>query len=234
TMQNWRVMYGGAHGISMSNVENVKFDGCVVGYIGGGFQGGMGDRIFRYGNGIEIWGGCDGYTITNCHVFQCYDAGVTMQHIDSGDNFVKEHNILFENNLLELNNYNIEYFITGESTYKNVAIKNNIIRAGGYGWGFYSRGDREYGTNIMGGGTNISENFVYTNNIFEHAKSLMMTVGGKTVDDVPKFVGNTFAMYFTIERAFEYREEKHYFYRHGRDIFKTVIGDEKANVIFYY
>ncbi len=233
-IQNWRIMYGGAHGIKMSNVKNVKFDGCVVGYIGGGFQSGTGDRVLRYGNGIEVWGGCDGYTITNCHIFQCYDAGVTMQHIDSGDNFVKEHNILFENNLFELNNYNIEYFVTGESTYKNVAIKNNIIRAGGYGWGFYSRGDRDYGTNIMGGGTNFSENFVYTNNIFEHAKTLMMTVGGRTVNDVPKFVGNTFAMYYNIDRAFEYREEKHYFNRHGRDIFKTVIGDKTANVIFYY
>ncbi|MBO5725861.1 MAG: hypothetical protein J6S00_02215 [Clostridia bacterium] len=233
TIQNWRVMYGGAHGISMSNVENVKFDGCVVGYIGGGFQGGLSSSTVRYGNGIEVWGSCDGYTITNCNVFQCYDAGITMQHIDSGDNFVKEHNILFENNLLELNNYNIEYFVTGESTYKNVAIKNNVIRGGGYGWGFYSRGDREYGTNIMGGGTNFSENFVYTNNVFEHAKSLMITVGGRTVDDVPKFVGNTFAMYYNIERAFEYREKKLYFNKHGKDIFKTVIGDEKANVIFY-
>ena len=95
TIQNWRVMYGGAHGISMSNVENVKFDGCVVGYIGGGFQNGLSSSTVRYGNGIEVWGGCDGYTITNCHVFQCYDAGITMQHIDSGDNFVKEHNIRF-------------------------------------------------------------------------------------------------------------------------------------------
>lgn len=94
-------------------------------------------------------------------------------------------------------------------------------------------GDRDYGTNIMGGGTNFSENFVYTNYIFEHAKTLMMTVGGRTVNDVPKFVGNTFAMYYNINRAFEYREEKHYFYRHGRDIFKTVIGDTTANVIFY-
>lgn len=37
-------------------------------------------RPTRYGNGVEIYGGCDGYTIDNCYVHDVYDAGIAHQY----------------------------------------------------------------------------------------------------------------------------------------------------------
>ena len=234
TIQNWRSLYGGAHGISTGGVEDIVIDGCVIGYIGGCFQ--MEKSYVRFGNGIEVWGSCDGYTIKNCHVYQCYDAGITMQFQGETEKIVIEQNILFENNLLELNNYNIEYFLNPVpiegSIIKDVSIKNNIIRGGGFGWGYHSRGDRDYGTNIMGGGTNVTANFVYTGNIFEHAKSMLITIRSADEKHLPTFTGNTYAQYEktqVLERqGFPYKIKKH-----GQKIYTDIIGDKSAKIILY-
>jgi hypothetical protein len=35
----------------------------------------------RFGNGIEIFGACDGFTAENNYVYQCYDTGITVSII---------------------------------------------------------------------------------------------------------------------------------------------------------
>ncbi|MBO5725821.1 MAG: right-handed parallel beta-helix repeat-containing protein, partial [Clostridia bacterium] len=234
TIQNWRIMYGGSHGISTGGVEDIVVDSCVVGYIGGTYQ--MSGKTVRFGNGIEVWGGCDGYTIKNCHVYQCYDAGITMQFQGATEKTIIEQNILFDGNLLELNNYNIEYFLSpepnGDSTFKNVSIKNNIVRGGGYGWGFYSRPDREYGCNVMGGGYNTSKNFVYTNNIFDHAKCHMLTISAGNAAWLPVFTGNTYAQYRDL-KSFEYVGGKYYVSTQGNEVYTERLGDKTAKIILY-
>lgn len=236
TIQNWRVMYGGAHGIQTGNAKNIVVDGCVVGFIGGCYQ--MSDAYVRFGNGIEVWGSCDGYTIKNCHVYQCFDAGITMQFQGETENTIVEQNILFEGNLLELNYYNIEYFLNpvpiGDSKFKNVLVNDNIIKDGGFGWGYYSRSDRTYGTNVMGNGTNVSENFVFTNNTFLNAKSMLLVFSACDEEYLPTLDGNTYVLYRDTQ-VIERLGRPYNVVKYGQEIFSDskIVGDKNAKVILY-
>ena len=232
TIQNWRIMYGGAHGISLTgNPTNVTVDGCVVGYIGGGHQGGAG-QYTRYGNGIEVWGTCNGYTIKNCHVYQCYDAGVTMQYSSNTTSPIYEENILFEDNLFEYSVYNIEYFYhvqnSKESSIRNVLIQDNIIRHGGYGWGYYSRSDKNKGTNVQGRGTDRVENFVFKNNIFDHSKSYLIesSLGEGTI----VFTGNTYAQ-LEKSRICQINDKNYGVKRYGKTAITDILGDKTGKLI---
>lgn len=229
TIQNWRIMYGGAHGISITgSPPNVTVDGCIIGYIGGGIQGGMGSTV-RYGNGIEVWGGCDGYTIKKCHVYQCYDAGITMQYIGDLD----EKNILFEDNLLEYSVYNIEYFLNGGTGKMiNVMIKDNIVRHGGYGWGYYSRPDKNKGCNIMGVGDNKTENFVVQNNIFDHSKSYLIGMSANDESHLPVFKGNTYLQYENA-RVCQKQNKNYGIERYGEAAVTEGVGDATGKLIKY-
>ncbi len=237
TIQNWRVMYGGSHGISMNNAKNITIDGCIIGYIGGGFQSNSGfSQYTRYGNGIEVWGECDGYTVKNCHIFQCYDTGITFQLTSTQENNYYQKNILFENNLLEYNNYNIEYFLQvsnrTDSKMENVLIQDNILRYGGFGWGFYSRPDREYGTNVMSFPITKIENFVYKNNIFDRGSCLLIMLIADKNGKFPEFIGNTYAQ--TKNKAICEKQGKRYnLQKDGTMIIPDIIGDKTGKIIEY-
>ena len=226
TVQNLRLMYTGIHGISMGTVSNVEVDGCVVGYIGGG-KSGAGARL---GNGIEVYGGCDGYTIKNCHVFQCYDAGVTFQF----DGSREEKNILFENNLLEYSVYNIEYFMGGkDGVMKDVLIQGNIMRFGGYGWGYHTRPDKGRGTNFEGRGMqNRTENFVVKNNTFDLSQSFLREISAKEDAWLPTFTGNT---YYQLDktRVARIQDMDYGLKRYGEEIITQFLGDKTGKLVVY-
>lgn len=237
TIQNWRVMYGGAHGISMSHAQNVTIDGCVIGYIGGGFQANsVWGPHTRYGNGIEVWGECDGYTVTNCHVFQCYDTGITMQYETNKEEDVYIKNVLFKDNLLEYNNYNIEYFLKANnetnSKMQNILIQNNILRYGGFGWGFHSRPDRSYGTCVMSFPITEMENFVYKNNIFDRGSCMILIMIADKKGNFPKFMGNTYAQ-TEKKSVLEKQGQPFNFKRDGDKVVTEIIGDKTGKIIKY-
>lgn len=191
TVQNIRIMYTGAHGISIpSGTKETRVEGCVIGHIGGSYMSGT----VRYGNGIQLWGSCDGHYIEYCHVYQCYDAGITPQWLkDSGTGDISEVNIKYSYNLLEYSVYNLEYFLhnsTGE--FSNVEVSNNIMRYGGYGWGTLSRSGKNNGTNIQGGTSSKSENFVIKDNIFVHGAPKLLRVENTKGSPMPTFSGNTY------------------------------------------
>ncbi len=224
SMQNIRLMFTGCHGVSMGTVENVSFDGLVIGYIGGQIQNGT----TRLGNGIEIYGGCDNYTIKNCHVYQCYDAGITMQYTPAEG--ILEQNILFENNLLEYSNYNIEYFNSGLT--KNVLIQNNIIRYGGYGFGMHTRPDKNKGTNIEGRGTKLTENFVFKNNIIDHSKSFLVEGSAQDEANLPKFEGNKF-MQLESSRVALWQGKNYGVKKYGEKAVTEILGDKTGTLHIY-
>ncbi len=83
---------------------------CEIGWIGGNIQhylgtdpnypeGGRG-TVTRYGNGVEVYGGCDNYTVTDCYIYEVYDAAVT--HQVTTDKKVTMTNIKYTNNLIYL------------------------------------------------------------------------------------------------------------------------------------
>ncbi len=192
TVQNIRLMYTGTMGLDLVNTVNTMTQGLVIGYVGGCYQKGNGTT--RLGNGIQLWGSCDGHYIDHCHVYQCYDAGVSPQwRKDDGTGTVSEINIKYTNNLLEYSVYNFEYFLrntTGE--FSNVEISGNIMRYGGYGWGTLSRPNKDQGTNIQGGNSCKSENFVIKDNIFVHGMPKLIRINNTNGSAMPTFSGNTY------------------------------------------
>lgn len=139
TLNNICVKYGGAHGIHGGSLVNVAISYCDVYYIGGSYSNNV-----RYGNGIEFGQGARNCRVKDCHIKECYDAGLTFQNWSGSTN--KIESIGFSGNLIENCNYGIEWFAPTETEINGVYISHNIICNSGYGWGYDER--IGYGQNI--------------------------------------------------------------------------------------
>ena len=195
TIDNIKIMYAGSHGIAMGTVKNVKYTNLEVAYIGGTCQYYKSGQMTRFGNGIEVYGGCDGFIIDNCYVYQCYDAGITHQYSKGGLNEVIEQNVKFTNNVIDKCIYNIEFFMgQGDADYatrflKNIEYSGNLLARSGYGWGM-SPGRA---ASIKGWDHyNRSENFVIKNNIFFLDRVYASDLGASMRVWLPKYDGNTY------------------------------------------
>ena len=189
-IENLCIKYAGLHGISFrEGADNITIRGCEIGYIGGSLDDtGYG----RLGNGIEFVNSYSNTLVENCWIYQCYDTGYTFQNC-SGE-YRLEDNMKVYNNLLEYSTMNIEIF-TGkfEAAKKpnvtNISIKNNIIRFGGYGWGFKNRiGSNNLissNINLYKGNGNAKyscTNFVIEDNIFDGSYYALLDIGWPNVD----------------------------------------------------
>lgn len=198
TIDNLAIMYGGRHGIGAGNVNNLIITNCEIGWIGGGIQNYNSGSAVRFGNGVEVYGGCDNFIIDNCYVYQCFDAGITNQYQRGGAEAVIEKNVKFTNNLIEYCCYNIEYFMgvsDGNVTrlLQNVLYENNICRMAGFGWG---RINPTNSANIKGWDHyNMADNFVIKNNIFDRAYGDLLHIGAQQLGWFPKMSGNTYIQY---------------------------------------
>ena len=149
-----------------------------------GYRGGVRDnnrsrRCYRNSRGKHlrrnIFGGCDRFTVSNCWVYQCYDAGITHQYSSTGDCIMA--NVTYSANLVEDCIYGFEYFLAlldgSERMMRNVLYDRNIIRRSGYGWGSQRPSPEDnLQRHIMSWGSeNPSENFVICNNVFDRCNS---------------------------------------------------------------
>jgi hypothetical protein len=104
-----------------------------------------------YGNAVEVYGGCDGFRVENCWIYQIYDTGITHQF--AGGTACKQENIRYYGNLVEYCFWSIEFYNnpgTGVKANpkvkytKNVRTSHNVLNNGGYGWGSISQGRTGY------------------------------------------------------------------------------------------
>ena len=121
TIDNFCIKYVGFHGIAAFGdlVEGLTVTNCELGWIGGTIQSYLGNDlnylagrrgvVTRFGNAIEIYGGCKNYTVDNCYIYQIYDAGITHQITTNGKK-IEFNDITYKNNLVEYCVYSIEYF----------------------------------------------------------------------------------------------------------------------------
>ncbi len=195
TLENLCVKYTGAHGIHfVTGAAGITITGCEIGYIGGSIMT-IGERAVGYGNGIEFVDNCDGITVENNWVYQCYDAGIT--HQSSNPNGCKQKNIDFSGNLIEYCCYNMEYYVDDDNGYmENITYENNILRFSGYGFGNANRigGDSSMNSNICSYVRKMrSANFNIRYNIFDTPKSYHTTIGAPNDGTYgPMIYGNTF------------------------------------------
>ena len=181
TIDNLNIRHAGVHGISSSTTRNLVVTNCIFEWIGGSIQNYTDGKYVRLGNAVEIYGGCEGYTVDNCYIIDVYDAGVTHQvsHTSPGDFIMKD--VTYSNNVILRCIYSFEHFnraAEGTTRYLvNISYKNNISRLAGYCFGF-TRPDKGAASHIRSGTIVDTANFVIENNIFDRSKEFLFKLQG--------------------------------------------------------
>lgn len=205
-IDNLCLKYGGGHGIAaVSSVNGLHVTNCEIGWIGGCIQNYLGldpnypqgtrGTVTRYGNGVEIYGACDDYEVSNCYIYQVYDAGMTHQ-ITARNKVVEMKNILYKDNLVEYCVYSIEYFlekeIENESYMSDIEICGNILRFSGYGWG-QQRHNVDTPAHIKGWSyVNTARNFTIHHNVFDRAAYRMLHLVAREIESLPILYENIY------------------------------------------
>ncbi len=193
-----RYAQGGIDGSRL--VLNMTVQNCEVGYIGGVLQGYgvLGNPVnhpTRYGNGINFYGACDGFTVVNNYVHDVYDAGISNQYAKGGTNEIRNDNIVYAGNMVERCCYGIEYFMGAADNYAirimtNLDIHDNIIRDSGLGFG---RTNPTGAAAIKGWDhNNHAENFRIHDNIFSVSFGGLFHIGAAFSDWLPVISGNEY------------------------------------------
>ncbi len=211
TINNLTLKYGGAHGVSAGTVTGLKVTECEIGWIGGSIQSeGIFGRNYgtRYGNGVEIYGGCDNYEVSGNYFYQIYDAAVTQQYglsdndVASGK-IVNQKNIRYAGNVMEYCDYSIEYFLSkvpedNRSMIDNFVIEDNYMWYAGYGLS-QQRPDKTEAAHIKSWSSpNRAKNYVIRNNIMVESFNMLIHVGSSLLnedgtDSMPTLENNQFA-----------------------------------------
>ena len=243
------IKYVGTHAISAGTTRDLRVEGCEIGWIGGAIQHyagtdpnypeGRRGSVTRYGNGVEVYGCCDGYTVRNCYIYQVYDAAITHQITTNGKPYELK-NILYSGNLVENCVYSIEYFLDENrgvdgSFIDGCEISDNILRFSGYGWG-QQRHNVSTPAHIKGWSyTNTARNFVIKNNIFDRAAYRMIHTVALDSSSCPEMVGNVYVQHLggTLGRYGENRiaePDDVIFDDRAEKAVKDIFGDETAEV----
>ena len=204
TIDNLCIMYAGVHGISCGTVRNLRVTNCEIGWIGGSIQGYTANgntkrSATRLGNGVEVYGGCDGYTIDNCYVYQCYDAGVTHQFSNLSAGNCIMNNVTYSNNVITECVYSIEYFLGtyGEDDQyirqgDNILFDSNLMRRAGFGFGSF-RPDGHNQRHIRSSDRNNPfTNYRIVNNVFDRSVHQLIAAITDREEWKPSFDGNIF------------------------------------------
>ena len=181
---------------------------CEIGWVGGNIQHyngtdpnypqGRRGTVTRFGNCIEIYGGCEDYTVDGNYLYQCYDAGAT--HQITTRNKVEMKRIRYSNNLIEYCVYGIEYFLDQiegerESCMDDVVMCGNIIRLSGYGWG--QQRHNEHTPALIKGWSyvNTAKNYRIYDNIFDRSAYRMLHLVALKDEFCPEMHDNTYIQY---------------------------------------
>jgi len=183
TIDNISFKFTGGHGMGgAGGCKNRLVTNCIWSWIGGSvltedFHGT--GRTINYGNAVEVYGECNGFTVENNWMYQIYDTAVTHQRSTSTGDCIQE-NINYLSNLMEYVYWGIEFYnkaptaeqLNGrKDTYKritrNVHTAYNVLRKGGYGWGSIVR----YRGCELYSGAQLGENYdcLTEYNIFDRA-----------------------------------------------------------------
>ncbi len=190
-------------GVNAGTVDNLHVQNCEIGWIGGSVMGyTKAGAAYRYGNGVEIYGGCRDFVCDNNWVYQCYDTGLTNQRKD-GDMDIIMDGVYYTNNLIEKCEWSIEYYLgapvegSDPTRYmSNLHVENNILMDAGYGL-CEQRPDATGTAHIKGWDhmNPLKGDFIIENNVFIRSKNMMIHSGCKNESDAPVYRNNTFVQY---------------------------------------
>ena len=208
---NLCLKYCGSHAIFGGDMGyDVSF--CEIGWIGGGIQYYAYDtgEAAIYGNGVECDGSYDHYSVTDCYIYQCFDAGVSNQDpqedasVTGNDNAeyhdVLQQNITYARNLFAYINMPIEIFFAlednagfGTHRMENTLIEDNYFLYTGFGFTSTVRPDWAKFSAAYEGHRhpNTAINFVMRNNVFYLSTGPLINSSAKA-EFLPLLEGNTY------------------------------------------
>ncbi|MCQ2456960.1 MAG: S-layer homology domain-containing protein, partial [Clostridia bacterium] len=165
-IHNLSLRHSGGCTVGISSATDVSITGCDILWTGGSLQEYEG--TVRYGNAIQNWGPCERFNVSDCHIYQAYDAGITTQA--GGPSAMR--NAYFRDNVLEYCNMTFELFTGngGDTGFFNTFISGNMIRYAGLGLGSQTPEQERKGTFVWGSWSRTEnpypiENFVVENNV---------------------------------------------------------------------
>ncbi len=206
TIDSLCIKYVGMHGVSAGGHSvGLHVKNCEFGWIGGTIQhylgtdpnypdGGRG-TVTRFGNAVEVYGGCENYTVSGNYIHDVYDAGITHQITTSKK--VTMTGIRYTDNAIERCVYGIEYFLDqlngeNESYMDDVVINGNFIRLSGYGWG-QQRHNKHTPAHIKGWSCkNTARRFAVGNNVFDRSAYRMLHLVAERDEYCPTLEHNTY------------------------------------------
>jgi hypothetical protein len=207
-IDNICMKYIGLHAVAAGGdrVRGLRVTNCEIGWVGGTIQnytgtdpnypeGGRG-TVTRFGNGVEIYGGCDGYEVSGCYIYEIYDAGATHQVTTWGKKFVMT-DVIYKDNLFERCVYSIEYFLDmncgdTESYMSGIEISGNVFIDAGYGWG-QQRHNKHTPAHIKGWSyVNWARDFKIKDNIIGRSAYRMLHLVASDERSLPEMSGNVY------------------------------------------
>lgn len=252
-IDNLCLKYCGAHAIGAGGdcVKGLHVTNCEIGWVGGTIQHYFGTdpnypegtrgSVTRFGNGIEIYGGCEDYLCANNYIYQVYDAGVTHQYTVTGGKTCRMTNVRYTGNVIEYCVYSIEYFLSQtsgtDSLMDGLEIDHNLLRFSGYGWG-QQRHNTWTPAHIKSWTfENPACNYSIHDNVFDRAKYRLLHLCCVTKQDYPAVDHNTYVQTFGRSLG-QFGADAEatppvlsFFETSDRDI-EQVIGDRNAQVYY--
>ncbi len=149
TIDNLAFFGYGSHGIGYAGIgadapENLTVQYCTFSFIGGSRQNAFDpENHGRFGNAIEVYGGCKGYTIHHCYADNIYDCCWTVQYqSDSNGIDVIFEDVEMYSNVACYSNTGLEVWLLNRPQYnnpahygmKNMRLHDNYTFFNGYGW----------------------------------------------------------------------------------------------------
>ncbi len=237
TIDNLCIKYSGGHGIGYgSGTTGLTVSNCEMGWIGGMIQPSRESENVRFGNAVEIYESCKDYTITNCHIYQVYDAGVTHQYFQTKGTRVDMQNVKYTDNVIEYCTYDIEYVNAqpaDKGIMENVEISGNLLLHGGEGWG-NQRPDR--GDAVIKGwsSVNYGVNNLFYDNVISSADPACMLLHIAVAKNtyMPEIYGNVFigkkgTSLFIYDIGVVYNKRKY-----DESLTKTTVGLDDNTMIY--
>ena len=209
-IDNLCLKYIGMHAVKGSkHIQGLHVTNCEIGWVGGCIQhylgtdpnypaGGRG-TVTRFGNGVEIYGGCEDFLVENCYIYQVYDAAVTHQITTRGRRYTLK-DITYRHNLIERCVYGIEYFLEktdgdSDSMMENIEITGNLLRLSGCGWG-----QQRHNTNtpaLIKGWSfeNTARNFTIHHNLFDRCAFRLLHLVAREKTSCPALHDNVYVQH---------------------------------------
>lgn len=195
-VEDLHLTLSGSHGVGGSGERrNVTVRNCQIDWLGGSIIEGWKFGTVRFGNAIEIWGGCNGFRALNNRISNVYDTGVTIQCNDRKDFVCRIENVLFASNVIDNCFWALEYYNRNNapgSYTRNVRFLGNVCRGTGRGWGCKGREARAP-TISIGETPEGSSGIVVEENRFMGSTGPLVLIREPVAEGAVVFRGNVYA-----------------------------------------